>query len=467
MKLKLPKVVLAMLKKRGGTIDVGLRATRAQLIRTCEEHKYPLHASVIVFEAAFGGLLILDEPKQKKGEPCWLFGTHACLTTGGHTAPRGGLPTEQAGSKARKLVPVVYSPNDIIYYLDEQGRGYVEDTIEDPSAMFYADNGTSLVCRIVFNDALFSREETSLDLPGLQGDELSKRFSLTLVTEASGKDLRFFSDAKGDVLVVEEIKAKRTRFASATKKQFKLVKPPVVLDADKATPEMIPFLGKTNVRMVSEQRTSLPEFFEHLPDLRELDVSINRLTTLPESLWRATQLTNLDLSFNPLKELPDGIGNLKSLTKLSLRRCPIKTLPDALAGAKNLTKLIVTECEELDIDAALLVIAKLPKLQKLWLPLSRSLTSLSPLAQLPLKSLYLNGTYVQRPSRLPAGLGQLKKLTDLRIEYADDIAQLPEAPEDIRALRLIFAKRFTYDDIRKSALKQPEKLYLRAFADTL
>ena len=62
---------------------------------------------------------------------------------------------------------------------------------------------------------------------------------------------------------------------------------------------------------------------------------------------------------------------------------------------------------------------------------------------------------------------QLKKMTSLRIEYADDIAQLPEAPEDIRALRFLFSKRFTDDDIRQSALKQPSKLYLRAFADTL
>jgi len=184
-------------------------------------------------------------------------------------------------------------------------------------------------------------------------------------------------------------------------------------------------------------------------------------------LWRATQLTKLNLSFNPLKILPDGIGNMKSLTQLSLRRCPIKTLPDALAGAKNITWLIVTECEELDVDAALPVIAKLPKLQQLWLPLSRSLTSLSPLAHLPLKSLWFNGIYVQHPSRLPSGLGQLKKLTDLRIEYANDIAQLPEAPEDIRALRLLFSKRFTDDDIRQSALKQPEKLYMQAYANTL
>jgi hypothetical protein len=158
---------------------------------------------------------------------------------------------------------------------------------------------------------------------------------------------------------------------------------------------------------------------------------------------------------------------MKALRSLSLRRCPLKVLPDALAGAKNLTKLILTECEELDLDAALQVIAKLPKLKELSLPLSRSLTSLAPLAQLPLKSLLLSGTCVQHPDRLPSGLGQLQKLADLRIEYADDVARLPEAPGDIRALRLLFSKRFTDADIRQSALRQPSKLYLRAFADTL
>src|SRR6478609_4235201 len=88
MKLKLPKAVLAMLKKRGGTIDAGLRATRAQLIKICEEHSYPPHISVIAFETAFGGLVIPDEGnKIKKNEPPWLFGTHACLTSGAHVTP--------------------------------------------------------------------------------------------------------------------------------------------------------------------------------------------------------------------------------------------------------------------------------------------------------------------------------------------------------------------------------------------
>ena len=269
------------------------------------------------------------------------------------------------------------------------------------------------------------------------------------------------------MLVVEEIKEKRTRFAGATKKQLKLVNPSVDSRASKAHPELEPHLGKSYLRICGEQRTSIPDFFDHLPDVRDVDVSINKLETLPESLWRATQITKLSIGFNPLKTLPEGIGQLKALTSLSLRGCPFETLPDALAGAKKLTELRLSECEKLNVDAALFVIAKLSKLKLLTLPLSHSLTSLAPLAQLPLKSLTLSGARVQCSSRLPAGLGQLKKLEDLDIEYADEVAQLPEAVEDVRALRIIFSKKFTDDDIRKSVASQPEKLYLRAFADTL
>jgi hypothetical protein len=216
MNLKLPAVVNTMLKKRGAVIDAKLRATQEQLTKTCSEQEYQPHAAVISFEAAFGGLLIPDGSEMEQDEPCWIFGTHACLTTGGHTSPRGGI-------EGHKLVPVVYSPNDIIYYLDEQGRGYAEDTIEDVSASPYAEDGTSLVCRIVFDDALFSRNETSIDLPGLQGDTLSKSLSLKVIEEASAKDRRFFSNEAGDVLVVEDIEANQTRFAGATKAQLKLV----------------------------------------------------------------------------------------------------------------------------------------------------------------------------------------------------------------------------------------------------
>jgi hypothetical protein len=221
------------------------------------------------------------------------------------------------------------------------------------------------------------------------------------------------------------------------------------------------------LHIVGEQRTSLPDLFDDLPDLREVDVSINKLEALPDSLWRATQLTKLNLSFNPLKTLPEGIANMKALTSLVLRGCSLEMLPEALAGAKNLTTLNLTECKALDVDKVLLVIAKLPKLKELSLPLSRSLTSLAPLAKLPLKYLLLSGASVEHPKRLPGGVGQISALRDFNIEYANDVAELPEALEDVKALRLLFNKKFTDDDIRESARKQPEKLYLQKFAELL
>lgn len=457
MKLKLPPVVVSLLKKRGVVTDKKLRATKTQLINTCLAHGYVPSADVIAFEAAFGGMLMPEGPKMKKGEPVWLFGTYACLTEGGHSSPPG---------KAKKRVPVVNSPNDIIYYLDEKGRGYAEDTIEDVSPVYYAADRTSLVSRIVFDDALFSRKHFSVYLPGLQGEDLSRRFSLKLVKEASGADRRFFTDTRGDIIVAEDIKSKETRFAGVTARHLKLAMPATPKGAE-LSPDLKPFAGKSYVRLVGEQRTSLPDLFHELPDLRELEVSSNRLTALPESLFRAEQLTTLDLSFNPLKELPAGIAGMKGLRSLALRGCPIATLPEALAGLKNLSNLILSECRELDVDAALSIICRLPKLKDLTLPLSRSLTSLAPLANLSLKSLYLSGASVQHPVRLPSGLGRLKKLTDLRIEYADDVAQLPASAEDIDALRMIFSPKFTDDDIRRSVTKQMEKLYLQAFVRTL
>ncbi len=465
MKLNLPPIVLAIFEQRGGLIALNLHGSLDQLEKVCKEHGYALHPSVMDFEAAFGGLVMPDEGEiVKNGEPHWVFGTYACLSGGSHVAPRGG-------SKQRGLVPVVYSPNDIVYFLDAQGKAYAQDTIEDTSAAPYAENATALICRILLDDVFFSRHETKLEINGLQGSALSQRFSLTMVAEASGADLRYYSDANGSILVMEEVKAKRTICVCATMDQLQAFTAPAAAPTGMLAPELqqilTPLLGKASVRMASERRTSLPDFFDHLPDLREIDVSSNRLETLPDSLWRATALTTLDISFNPLTRLADGIGNLKALRSLSLRGCPIPYLSDALGGAKHLTKLILSECEELDVDAALAVIAKLPKLKDLTLPLSRSLTSLAPLAHLPLKALQLNGFSVARPDRLPAGLGQLKKLTDLRIEYADDIALLPVALDDVHALRLLFAKRFTDADIRRSALQQPSKLYLQAFADTL
>lgn len=211
MALKLPAVALSLLKVAKGAVDPARRGTKAHLSAVCKTLAYPLHPSVVTFEAAFGGLVIANESKGKKGGPVWLFGAHACLTSGAHVAPRGG-------SKQRGLVPVAYSPNDVIYFLDKQGRAFAQDTIEDTEATPFADDGTALVTRVLLYSALFALGDSAQAHPGLVGAELAKRLSLTLVKEASGRDLRFFSDAAGKTLVIENIAGGETLVASADKK---------------------------------------------------------------------------------------------------------------------------------------------------------------------------------------------------------------------------------------------------------
>jgi hypothetical protein len=387
MPLELPASALAQLEAARGSVDAKRKATRAQLAAICKEQGYLLYPGVIAFEASYGGLVIPDSPKQRKSDPAWLFGAHACLTSGAHTAPRGG--------KGKTLVPVVYSPNDVIYFLDESGGVWAQDTIEDPRAVRYAESGRELVTRI---------------LQQIAGEIAPAKAPLEKLESSSELD------------------------------------------------------GK-QVRLSGQKRESLPDIFEQLTELQQLDVSINALRSVPESLWRAPALEVLDLSHNPLETLSAAISGAPRLRSLGLRSCALKSLPDALPN--RLEAIFLTGCDQLDVDQALHVLAKLPKLKQLSLPLSTSLTTLAPLAGSALKSLELAGNGVKLPRQLPAGLGQLSKLRDLRITYADEIAILPRAAEDVQALRLLFSKRFSDADIRKSASAQPQVRYLTAFVKTL
>jgi len=82
------------------------------------------------------------------------------------------------------------------HFRDEKGRTFAQDAIENPSAVPYAADGRALVTRILLHSALFDLKETSEALKGLRGAELAKGLSLTLLGEASGKDLRYFTDAE-------------------------------------------------------------------------------------------------------------------------------------------------------------------------------------------------------------------------------------------------------------------------------
>jgi hypothetical protein len=214
---RLSPFALAIFERRHAVVEKKSRATPADLETTLKKYGYPISEGVLAFEAAFGGLKIPEYGAKanwlEAEEPAWLLGAHACLTSEVHGNPWGG-------SKRRGLVPVAYSPNDVIYFLDRKGRGFVQDTIEDTRAVPFAANGLALVERLLFWDEMFMLESVSLE--GALGDKLKTLLALTLLNDASAKDVRFFCS---DTVYVTETAAKgktaaQTVIACKTKKQL-------------------------------------------------------------------------------------------------------------------------------------------------------------------------------------------------------------------------------------------------------
>ncbi len=208
---------LAILERRHAVVEKKSRASRVGLEQTLAKYGYPFSAGVLAFEAAYGGLLVPEYGAKanwrKMEEPAWLFGAHTCLTSEIHLNPRGG-------SQDQGLVPVAYSPNDVIYFLDADGHGFVQDTLEDTQAVPFASRGRALVSRILLWDEIFFLK--SVVLTGALGNKLKSLLSLTLDKDASAKDVRFFV---GHQLYVTETAATgetlaETLLACKTQKQL-------------------------------------------------------------------------------------------------------------------------------------------------------------------------------------------------------------------------------------------------------
>eukprot|EP00003_Mantamonas_plastica_P007251 TRINITY_DN1607_c0_g1_i4.p1 TRINITY_DN1607_c0_g1~~TRINITY_DN1607_c0_g1_i4.p1 ORF type:complete len:119 (-),score=30.71 TRINITY_DN1607_c0_g1_i4:68-424(-) len=65
--------------------------------------------------------------------------------------------------------------------------------------------------------------------------------------------------------------------------------------------------------------TQLPQGFEHMCCLDEIDASFNQITEIPESIIAlADKLQILQLTNNQISHLPDGISQLESLRVLNM-----------------------------------------------------------------------------------------------------------------------------------------------------
>jgi hypothetical protein len=156
---------------------------------------YTAHAAVLAFDRTYGGVLLGngpdDDPHADDDQD--LLGAYACLSTGGHDSP-----TDDEG---RGLVPVLYTANDCICYLDGDGGAWFEDTIEGPGPERYARDGDMLVARRLLDGAMWRKHDGQLDVARACGAEIAAALSLPPIAEATADDARWWGD--GTTLVVE------------------------------------------------------------------------------------------------------------------------------------------------------------------------------------------------------------------------------------------------------------------------
>lgn len=186
-------VAQARLATLAPTMDPAATRAPAALRALLAERDYPAHAAVLAFEARYGGLALTDADGDT-----WRFGAAACVSSDDHVAPRGGRP--HRGTTA--LVPVVYAPADVIYFLDGRGRGWVEDTIEG-GLVACADRADAMVARLLLDHLEVARRarDRVRDVDGPRGRALARTLTLPAIREATDERARCWGDAH--TLIIE------------------------------------------------------------------------------------------------------------------------------------------------------------------------------------------------------------------------------------------------------------------------
>ncbi|GLT96098.1 hypothetical protein SLE2022_137450 [Rubroshorea leprosula] len=161
----------------------------------------------------------------------------------------------------------------------------------------------------------------------------------------------------------------------------------------------------TTLLLAYNNLSTIPEsVFEHMPELKVLDLSFNsRLSNLPNSVSKLVKLTTLLLESTSLEKVP-SLSGLGSLKKLNLRGTKMKEVPKGLRMLKNLKCLllcgsIIYDILEID-EIADGLLSNLSKLQELIVNWSR---------------IKLKGDVVGRLRKLEVFHGWFPTVNDMRI----------------------------------------------------
>ena len=104
--------------------------------------------------------------------------------------------------------------------------------------------------------------------------------------------------------------------------------------ASRCIPRVLTVLVASNNKF-----TALPDYFDRLPKIQNLDVAHNQMTALPESLGHLTNLQSLNVAGNKLMALPKSLGQLAQLKRLNIGANQIKSLPGSLSRLTRLQEI--------------------------------------------------------------------------------------------------------------------------------
>lgn len=192
--ISLGPVALALLAKRYPKRRAAM--TRDALEALLAARKISHHAPALAFEAAYGALLFPDHgcgaAWQKTGETAWLVGAGACLSADITYAKPG----------KHQLVPVVYTTNDNVYFLDASGAAWAQDTIEDPKPARFAKNARAMLTKILLREYGFAcPSDKQLVIDGACGRAIATTLGAKPIADANDDAERWWTN--GSVFVAE------------------------------------------------------------------------------------------------------------------------------------------------------------------------------------------------------------------------------------------------------------------------